>query len=149
MNRSLATTPDSCQYLTVPLLGLFSNSLRRVYTNLLSVSFLFKLYSTVDLRKKSIVSASANIVARVELCTSLTNEDAAGRNILTVCSLDSESFRFTIPAVLGATYTFLTCHDLHLPKNVCLHRNTCALRYVKMLVSNVIYRTIESILTFV
>ena len=74
--------------------------------SLLVVSF--ELYCSVDLSKQSVISALANIVARVELCSSLSHEDASCAYIFTGTYLESKSFRLGVSAVLGTSYSFFT-----------------------------------------
>ena len=83
----------------------------RIYANLFAgLVFSFELYSSVYLCKQSIVSAYAYVVAGMILCPSLTNKYGTGTYKLTVCSFDSQSFRFTFAAVLGTSDTLFTCH---------------------------------------
>ena len=85
----------------------------RINANLFSgLVFSFEFNITINLGEKSIIAALTNIVARVELCSSLSYQDAACAYKLTVTGLDSKAFRLGIAAVLGTTYTFFTCHVL-------------------------------------
>ena len=85
-----------------------------VNRNLLAVlAQSLKLYYAVSLSEKRIVRALAYVLARVDVSSSLTNEDVAGQYELTVSSLDAESLGFGISAVLGRTHTFLMSEMLH------------------------------------
>src|SRR5690625_927629 len=48
---------------------------------------------TVGQRKQRVVAAAANVLARVNLGTTLTNDDAAGADLFTAETLDTKTFR--------------------------------------------------------
>ena len=80
-----------------------------VYADLLSLlvkSFEFNI--SVDLSEQSIISTDTNVVARVELGSSLSYENASCTYVLTSTNLQSKSFRLRVTAVLGTTYSFFT-----------------------------------------
>ena len=64
---------------------------------------------TVDLCKKSIVRTTANIVAGMDLCTSLLYEDVACQNKLSVSTLCAETLGFGITAVLCRAASLFMC----------------------------------------
>ena len=63
----------------------------------------------VDQSEQRIVLADTDVVARMNVRASLTNEDVASQNELTVSALRAESLRFRITAVLGGAAAFLVC----------------------------------------
>jgi len=67
-----------------------------------------ELNSSVDLSKQSVVSALANVVARMELGSSLSHENASCTYEFTGTYLESKSFRLGVSAVLGTSYSFFT-----------------------------------------
>ena len=72
--------------------------------------FSFELDSAVDLGEQRIVAAYAYVVARMIFGTSLAYQNGTCAYELTVCSLDTQSFRFTFAAVLGTADTPATTH---------------------------------------
>lgn len=70
------------------LFSLFA--LVRVNAYLLLVSSLaLEFYDTACKSKQCVVTAAANIVARMDLRASLAHEDIARKDILSVCALDA------------------------------------------------------------
>ena len=67
-----------------------------------TLEFNYAVYKSV----KRIVAAYAHVVARVELSASLTNENVAGKNCLTVRTLRSEAFGGTVSSVSRAAHSF-------------------------------------------
>ena len=65
-----------------------------------------KFNGTVDKSEESIIGADADIVAGMDFGASLSDEDVACENELTVSSLGAESLGFGITAVTGWTHTF-------------------------------------------
>ena len=63
--------------------------------------------NTVNKRKQRIVLADTYVCAGVNLRTSLTNENVAGKNCLTVATLRAKTFCLTVSTVVGGTGTFL------------------------------------------
>ena len=47
-------------------------------------------------------------------CVSISDEDIAGQDELTVCSFSSKTLRLTVTAVLGRTHTFFMCKKLNI-----------------------------------
>ena len=60
--------------------------------------------------EKRVVAAHTYIFTGVDFCAALTNEDVAGKYILTVSSLYAEALGLAVAAVLGGTHTFFMCH---------------------------------------
>jgi hypothetical protein len=76
------------------------NELRLVDADLLFVfAFSFESNDTFNFREKCVIPTSANVVARMNFCAALTNENAARRNDLTVCPFDAESLGRTVTTV--------------------------------------------------
>jgi ABC-type cobalamin/Fe3+-siderophores transport system ATPase subunit len=92
--------------------------LRLVDADLLSVfAFSFESNDTFNFREKCVISTSANIVARMNFCAALTNENAARRYGLAVRSLDAESLGRTVTTVFRATNTLFTREQLQIKLN--------------------------------
>ena len=51
-----------------------------------------KAYNAFDLSIQGVISASPNIVARVDFRSALANDDGAGGNTRSVSTLDAQSF---------------------------------------------------------
>ena len=66
----------------------------------------------VDQSEQRIVLADTDVVARMNVRTSLTDEDVASQNELTDSALGTESLRFGITAVLGGAAAFLMREEL-------------------------------------
>ena len=60
--------------------------------------------------KQGIIAALADILTRLDVSAALTNEDVAGQNELTVCTLGAQTLCCGIAAVLGAAYALFMCH---------------------------------------
>lgn len=85
----------------------------RINGNLLLVaSFSFELDSSVYECIQRIILADANIGTGMDTSASLTIQDIAGLNDLTVRTLCAKALRFRITAVLGGTDTLLMCEQL-------------------------------------
>jgi len=77
-----------------------------VYANLLLVFGLcLKLDLTVDQSVDGVILTETNIVTGPDGSATLTNDDVACDNGLTVSLLDTKSLGLTVAAVLGGTYT--------------------------------------------
>ena len=84
-----------------------------VYANLLSSACLMlKLNSSVDKSKESIILTDTNVVTGMDSCSSLSYEDVAGENYLTVSSLNAKALGFAVTTVLGRTDTLLMSKEL-------------------------------------
>src|SRR3954447_24551742 len=64
----------------------------------------------VGKRKKSMILAQADVVARVPLGAALTHDDVAGANTLAAELLHAEALALTVAAVAGRAACFLMCH---------------------------------------
>ena len=93
--------------------ALFRRKSVSVYANLLlRLCLLLKLYSTVNQSKQSVVLTDTNVVTGMNCCTSLSDNDIAGCNCLTVRLLYAETLGFAITAVLCRTYTLFMGEEL-------------------------------------
>ena len=91
----------------------FVNPLFSDDTNaLLVVAVAFKLNNAALESEECVVGTDTNIGAGVYVGASLANDDVTSENALTVRSLNAESLRAAITAVLGRTYTFFMCKKL-------------------------------------
>ena len=79
---------------------------------LLCFCLLLELYLAVDQSEESIVLADADIVAGMNGGSSLSDDDVAGSNSLTVSLLDTESFSFAVTTVLCRTDTLFMSKEL-------------------------------------
>ena len=77
-----------------------------------SVGDVLELYLTVDQSKQSVIGATANIVAGMDVGSSLTDDDIAGKYALTVSGLYAQALGFAVTAVLGRTDTFFVSKEL-------------------------------------
>ena len=71
-----------------------------------------KSFQIIDDGKQGIIRTLANINTRVNLCTTLTNENVASRNNLTVRTLYAKALCLGITAVLSGTYALFMCEKL-------------------------------------
>ena len=80
--------------------------------NLLAIlrSACVELYFTISRRKERVIFSHANVRARMELRTTLTNNDAARLDCLTTKGLYAQAFAFAIASVTGTTTSFFVCH---------------------------------------
>ena len=84
-----------------------------VYANLLlSACLMLKLNPSVDKSEERIILTDTNIVTGMNSCSSLSYEDVAGENYLTVSSLNAKALGFAITAVLSGTDTLLMSKEL-------------------------------------
>ena len=84
-----------------------------VYANLLLVLGLcLKLDLTVDQSVDGVILTETNIVTGPDGSATLTNDDVACDNGLTVSLLDTKSLGLTVAAVLGGTYTLFMSKEL-------------------------------------
>ena len=65
-----------------------------------------ELYSAVNKSEQCIVRTLADIVASVDMCTSLSYQNASGVNLLHVSALYAKSLGLGVTAVLSRTHTF-------------------------------------------
>ena len=93
--------------------GTDEKALVSVYANLLLVLGLcLKLDLTVDQSIDGMILTETNIVAGPDGSATLSDDDVAGDNGLTVCLLDTKSLGLTVAAVLGRTYTLFMSKEL-------------------------------------
>lgn len=75
------------------MMDILVRCLRFVNTNLLFVfTFSFESNDSASFREKSVISTLANVVTRMYFSTSLSYENTASSNELTVSSLYAKSF---------------------------------------------------------
>lgn len=86
-------------------------------------------YSTIGQSIECMILAHGHVATRVVLCASLANEDVSGLTSLSSKDLYAEAFAMGFASVLGATYTFLVCHnslEFYLSNNL-LNEDLCKL----------------------
>lgn len=66
---------------------------------------------TLSQCKQGVILAATDVQSRVEVRSTLTNDDLAGTDGLTAEALDAETLGVAIAAVPGAGRTLLVCHD--------------------------------------
>jgi len=71
-------------------------------------------YDAVNFCEKGIVTAAADILARVDFRPALAVQDGTAGNELAVRTLCAEALRFGVTAVLRGTYTFFRCEKLEI-----------------------------------
>ena len=71
-----------------------------------------KLHLAVDLCKQGIVRTDTDIVAGMDVGASLSDQNASGSDDLSVRSLNAQSFRFAVSAVLGRTNALFVGEEL-------------------------------------
>src|SRR3990172_93625 len=76
-----------------------------------------KLHNTIYLCKYSVVYTKPDILSGIKLCSSLSYNNATGRNYLTPVSLNAKPFSNTVSSIRCAALTFFMCHNLP-PKNL-------------------------------
>ena len=92
--------------------------LNRVNADLaLVAAFPLELDLTSNLSEKGIILTDANIVARVEVRTTLANENAAGGYDSALMLLDAQTLGFAVATVTGAGYAFLMSKKLKIKFN--------------------------------
>ena len=79
---------------------------------LLASSLVLELDLTVDQSEEGVVGAHANIVAGMNSGSSLSDDDIAGDNGLTVGLLNAKSLGLGITTVLGRTHALLMSKEL-------------------------------------
>ena len=67
---------------------------------------------TVDLSEQGVVLANADVVARMDMSASLTNQNIAGQNELTISTLRAQTLGLGITAVLGGAAAFFMREEL-------------------------------------
>jgi hypothetical protein len=71
----------------------------------------FEFNYSIDYREECIVTPQAYILTGVNTRTALLDQNGAGRYELPVEALDPQALAMAVPAVLGASYAFLMCHN--------------------------------------
>ena len=79
---------------------------------LLATSLVLELDLTVDQSEESVVGAHTNVVTGMNSSASLSDDDIAGDNRLTVGLLNAKSLGLGITTVLGRTYALLMSKEL-------------------------------------
>ncbi len=89
-----------------------SNWLARLNADKLPVlwSFLLELYVTIALGVQGMVPAHADIDTSMNSRATLTNQNAAGVNLLAAKNLDAQTFGFGVPTVFTTATCFFMCH---------------------------------------
>ena len=73
---------------------------------------MLELYLTVDESIEGIILAYAYVFACANSGSSLSYDNVAGKNRLTVCLLNAKTLGLTVTTVLGRTDTFLMSKEL-------------------------------------
>ena len=87
--------------------------LRSVYdTNELPIlrTLALELHKSVLLGEQGVIAAEANILASVDTCATLANDDISGNNFLAAVDFDAQAFTLRIATVLGTAACFFMCH---------------------------------------
>ncbi|VUX55356.1 protein of unknown function [uncultured Woeseiaceae bacterium] len=72
--------------------------------------FLLELHVTIALGVQGVVPAHADVDASMNSCAALTNQNAAGVNLLAAKNLDAQAFGFGVPTVFTTAACFFMCH---------------------------------------
>ncbi len=96
------------------------NRNRRASTESLSVNadlflvlrLMLKLDLTLNQSKQRIIRTDTDILAGVDRCASLSDDNVAGKNVCTVCFLHAKALGFAVTTVLGRTDTLLVSEEL-------------------------------------
>lgn len=72
---------------------------------------LLKLHGSVRQGEQRPVATNAHVLARVELGTALPDDDAARGDEFGTESLDAQTFRLAVAAVLCAALSLFMCHE--------------------------------------
>ncbi len=73
----------------------------------------FKFDSSVNQSEKCIIAADAYVFTGMDMGSTLTNQNVAGQNCLTVSTLYAQSLGLGITAVLGRTYALFMSKELN------------------------------------
>lgn len=74
----------------------------------------FELYNTICESKKGVIPATPDILAGMNPCASLTDNDIPGSYLLAIEALYAKTLTCRIPTVSRSPAGFLMCHGLHL-----------------------------------
>lgn len=69
-----------------------------------------ELDDAIDEGENGVIAAKANVLARLELCALLTDQNFTSFNGLTTKTLDAESLARSLMVLSGATTRFNVCH---------------------------------------
>ncbi len=69
-----------------------------------------EFYLAVDHCKKCIIRTLSNACSGMDMSASLSYDNITCKNVLSVSSLYTKTFRFGISSVLGGAHTFFMCH---------------------------------------
>jgi hypothetical protein len=75
-----------------------------------SLGFLVEFDVTVAQGEDGEIAAEADVLARMNVRTALSDDDAASGDELTAVGFDSTHFRFAVAAVTAAGLAFFMCH---------------------------------------
>jgi hypothetical protein len=89
-----------------------ANSLSVNTDLLLALGLLLELNLTVNQSEQRVIGADANVVTGMHGSASLSDDDIAGADTLTVRLLNAKALRFAVTAVLGRTDTLLVSKEL-------------------------------------
>lgn len=70
------------------------------------------MHNACDARKERVVASHADILARENSCTSLTNNDLANPYFLAISALDTEVLRLRITEIFRCSAGFCVCHTM-------------------------------------
>jgi len=86
--------------------------------------FLMELHVTIALGVQGVVPAHADIDASMNSRATLTNQNAAGVNLLAAKNLDAQALGFGVPTVFTTAACFFMCHFKYLLISVRLFFRT-------------------------
>src|SRR3989338_1800627 len=110
-----------------------------IYTyQLLVYALSLKLHNTIYLCKYSVVYTKPDILSGIKLCSSLSYNNAAGRNYLTPVSLNAKPFSNTVSSIRCAALTLFMCHNLP-PKNLIHYLEPLVFAVLAVLVVFVVF----------
>src|SRR5690606_10365180 len=84
-----------------------------VHPDVVSGALLAELHAAVDLRIQRMVTAAADVVARMEYRAALADEDVARAHLLAAEALDAEALGLRVASVAGAARGLFVCHCLN------------------------------------
>lgn len=111
------TLLDTAPYLSVGLL-LFNS----VYADFLAVFVkALKLNGSVNKSKQSVIRTLTDIVAGMNMGSTLSDKDVAGKYILAVTAFYTKSLGFGVPSVVRGTLSFFMRKELNINFKHVLH----------------------------
>ena len=72
-----------------------------------------ELDGTVNQSEQGVILADTNVDTGMDVGASLANQNVAGQNELTVCTLDAQALSLGITAVLGGTAALVVSEELN------------------------------------